>query len=348
MFLSLLGTEKGTFRTLEKRIGEYMTTYLAIEKETPITPLAAGDAQRIRDYVADSKAASTRRIYQSDWRHFTTWCAEHGFADLLPIAPEILAAFLTELADDGRAVATIARKLAAITFAHELAEVEITPRRALVTRTMEGIRRRKGTAPKQMKALLTPDIRALVMGLPASMAGVRDRALLLIGYAGAFRRSELVALNVEDIEEDDEGLRIHLRRSKTDQAGAGQWKGIPRGAHLETCPVRAYQAWLFAAGVVSGPAFRRVDRHGRVHPDRLNDRGVARAVKQAAEAAGLDPKKFAAHSLRRGFVTAAHRAGVDVIDIMAQTGHKKIETVQRYIEKEKVLGKRNAARRVGL
>jgi site-specific recombinase XerD len=304
--------------------------------------------QRISDYVEESKAASTRRAYRSDWQQFTSWCQDNRLPIALPVAPETIAAYLTTLADDGRAVSTIQRKLAAIAFAHELAEVEVTTRRAIVARTMEGIRRAKGTAPRQARPTLTADIRAMVMQLPATNSGIRNRALLLLGFAGAFRRSELVSLNIEDIEEDDDGLRILIRKSKTDQAGEGRWVGIPRGQHLETCPVRAYQAWIETAAITAGAVFRRVNRHGHIFDDRLDDRAVARVVKETAKEAGLNPKNFSGHSLRAGFVTAAYRAGAREVDIMAQTGHRRIDTLAKYVRKDKVLGKQNAARKVGL
>lgn len=305
--------------------------------------------ERVKALVNESRAASTRRAYRSDWQLFTNWCEENGFVITLPIEPEVVAAYLTELFDEKKAISTIQRKLAAIAFAHKLKNFESPTRFSLVTQTMEGIRREcAGKPPHHAKEVLTVDIRAMVMQLPATVSGIRNRAVLLLGFAGAFRRSELVALNIEDIEEDTEGLRILIRRSKTDQAGEGRWVGIPRGQHLETCPVRAYQAWIEAADISSGPVFRRINRHGQIFDDRMDDRAVARIVKQTAQAAGLNAKKYSGHSLRAGFVTAAYRAGSREADIMAQTGHKRIETLTRYIRKQEILGKNNAARKIGL
>ena len=186
----------------------------------------------------------------------------------------------------------------------------------------------------------------MVATLPDNLLGLRDRALLLIGFAGAFRRSELVSLDVEDVEECAEGLRVTLRRSKTDQEGAGEVKGIPYGRKLETCPVRALRAWLEAAGITAGPIFRSVNRHGQVQPGRLSDKAVALVVKRAAEAAGFDATRYAGHSLRTGLTTSAAAAGVQERDIMRQTGHRSVNMVRRYI-REGELFRSNAAAQVG-
>ncbi len=176
--------------------------------------------------------------------------------------------------------------------------------------------------------------------------GVGDRALLLLGFAGAFRRAELVGLDVEDLTETDEGLEVMIRRSKTDQEGAGRKVGVPFGSDPATCPVRSVRAWRQAAGVDTGPLFRGV-LHGRLVSERLSTLGVARAVKRAAKAAGLDPSKFSGHSLRAGLVTCAARAGKSLNAIMEQTGHRSVPMVRRYI-RDASLFKDNAAAGIGL
>jgi integrase len=186
----------------------------------------------------------------------------------------------------------------------------------------------------------------MVDTLPDSLLGIRDRALLLVGFAGAFRRSELVGLDVADVEFKREGLVVTLERSKTDQEGAGRKIGIPYGSNPATCPVRALQAWLEASATTEGALFRTMNRHGHVK-DRLSGQGVAIVVKRCAEAAGLNPDDYAGHSLRSGLATSAAAAGVSERAIMNQTGHKSVNMVRRYI-REGSLFRENAAAGVGL
>jgi site-specific recombinase XerD len=314
-----------------------------------ITQTQAGElaalAQATREYIRQAKAPNTVRAYRSDWEQFTSWCQAQGLA-ALPATPETLAAYLAHEAAT-HPVSTLQRRLSAISQAHQAAGRESPARSEVVRLTMKGIRRAKGTAPTQKAPAVTQDVQAMVATLPDNLLGLRDRALLLIGFAGAFRRSELVSLDVEDVEECAEGLRVTLRRSKTDQEGAGEVKGIPYGRKLETCPVRALRAWLEAAGITAGPIFRSVNRHGQVQPGRLSDKAVALVVKRAAEAAGLDASRYAGHSLRAGLATSAAAAGVQERDIMRQTGHRSVTMVRRYI-REGELFRANAAAAVGL
>jgi Phage integrase family len=187
---------------------------------------------------------------------------------------------------------------------------------------MAGIRRAKGTAPETKAPTLTDDIRAMCAKLPEGLLGVRDRALLLLGFAGAFRRSELVSLDVSDLELNSQGLVVMLRRSKTDQEGAGRKIGIPYGSTYWTCPVRSLQAWLEESGIVEGPLFRCVNRHGKIQPGRLSGFAVSLIVKRYAAAAGLDVTKSSGHSLRAGFATSAAIGGASERAIMNQTGHR--------------------------
>ena len=201
-----------------------------------------------------------------------------------------------------------------------------------------GCRRFRGTGIRMA------DIAALLASLPDSLLGIRDRALLLVGFAGAFRRFELVALNVEDLEFTKEGLKVLIRCSKTDQEGEGQPIGIAHGMNL--CPVKALDAWLAAAGITEGPVFRSVTRGGKIK-GRLSDRAVALAVKRYARAAGLDAAKYAGHSLRAGFVTQAVINQVPEVTIMKQTRHKSADMLRRYV-RETTLFRDNASARVGL
>jgi len=217
----------------------------------------------------------------------------------------------------------------------------------IVRATLKGIRRTLGTAAAQKAPTLTDDIRAMVDATDAGLIGVRDRALILLGFAGAFRRSELVGLDTEDCAFGKDGLTVTLRRSKTDQDGAGRKIGIPHGANPETCPVRTIQAWIEQAGIASGPLFRSINRHGQVQAGRLSGIDVARVVKKLADRAGLDAAKFAGHSLRAGHATSAAIAGASERSIMNQTGHRSVQMVRRYI-RDGSLFRENSAGKLGL
>jgi site-specific recombinase XerD len=298
-----------------------------------------------RDYIRASKADSTRRAYRSDWQHFDTWCLAHGFVSM-PAEVSTVALYVSALAED-RKVATIGRSLAAISQAHQSAGYATPTTTAAVRAVMAGIRRAKGTAPTTKAPALTDDIRAMVAATPPNLLGTRDRALLLVGFAGAFRRSEMVALDREDVETTRDGLVVTIRRSKTDQDGAGRKIAIPYGSNPETCPVRALEAWLAALGIATGALFRPVNRHGRMQPGRLSGFAVALVVKRYAAAAGLDPAKYAGHSLRAGLATAAAIGGASERSIMNQTGHRSTAMVPRYI-RDGNLFRENAAGKCGL
>jgi integrase len=237
--------------------------------------------------------------------------------------------------------------LNAITEAHKAAGMESPTHSGVVRNTLKGIRRTLGTAPTQKAPALTDDIRAMVDATDAGMIGTRDRALVLLGFAGAFRRSELVGLDVEDCVFGKDGLTVTLRRSKTDQDGAGRKIGIPYGSNPETCPVRTIQAWMELAGISSGPLLRSINRHGKLGPGHLSGIDVARVVKRLAERAGLDAVKFAGHSLRAGHATSAAIAGASERSIMNQTGHRSVQMVRRYI-RDGSLFRENSAGKLGL
>lgn len=300
--------------------------------------------ERTREYLDAARADNTRRAYRNDWARFAAWCAERGLAPL-PAAPTTVALYLTD-GVEALSISTLGRHLVSIAQAHRAGGHPTPTTDAIVASVWRGIRRTHGTAQVGKSALVVDDLRVLVATLPEGTAGARDRALLLLGFAGAFRRSELVALDVADLDFRAEGLVVTLRRSKTDQEGAGQTVGIPFGRSPETCPVLAVRAWLALVGE-AGPLFVSVDRFGRAAPTRLSDRDVARIVKRAAEAAGLDPARFAGHSLRSGLATSAARAGVEERVIMAQTRHRSVAVVRRYIH-DGSLFRANAAASVGL
>ncbi len=257
-----------------------------------------------------------------------------------------LALYLTDRAETCKP-ATLGRRLVTIAQAHKTAGHDTPTTTPPVRAVWAGIRRVKGTAQEGKAAAVTDDVRTMVAGLPHTLRGHRDRALLLLGFAGAFRRSELVALAVADVEDTHAGLVVTLRKSKTDQAGAGRKVGIPYGTYVESCPVRAYRAWREASGIIQGPLFRSVDWRDTLSAGPLSDKGVARIVKRRAKAAGLDPTKYSGHSLRAGLATAAAAAGKSERAIMAQTGHKSLPMVRRYI-REGDLFRENAAANLGL
>lgn len=215
----------------------------------------------VRAYQRASKANATVRAYTSDARVFQDWCAQFGFQSL-PASPEAVAGFIVSEAENGRAASTLGRRLAAIRYAHKLARAADPTDDEGVRAAMKGARRKVGVAPTQKAAATAEILAALLMRTPDTLTGKRDRALLALGFAGAFRRSELVALDVEDLRDDPEGLRVLVRRGKTDQEGSGFEKAIPHGRFIR--PVALVREWLDAAGITSGPVFRPVSRSGRV------------------------------------------------------------------------------------
>lgn len=300
---------------------------------------------QVREFIRASKAENTIRGYRSDWRDFCGWCDTHGMT-ALPASPEAVASYIAECAARLK-VGSVQRRLNAIAQAHKAVGLDSPTHHAMVANTMKGIRRTLGTAPVQKAPTLTDDIRAMVDDTDAGVIGTRDRALLLLGFAGAFRRSELVALELEDCAFGKDGLTVTLRRSKTDQESAGRKIGIPYGSNPDTCPVRTLQAWIELAGIATGALFRSINRHGQAQAGRLSGIDVARVVKKLATRAGLDPAKYAGHSLRAGHATSAAIAGASERSIMKQTGHRSVQMVRRYI-RDGSLFRENSAGKLGL
>jgi integrase len=309
-------------------------------------PIGDPEAAAIRGYLDASQAPRTRAAYRRDWAAFAGWCADRRLASL-PASAETVARYLVDQADAGLRVATLVRRISAISQAHQAADLDTPTRALLVRKILAGIKRRRGVAQRAVAPILPDDLRAMLALLDDSPAGLRDRAILLLGFAGAFRRSEIVALDVGDLVMRREGLVVTLRRSKTDQEGQGTVKGIPSGRHAATCPVRAVGAWIAAARLTGGPLFRPIDRHGNIRARRLADFHVARLIKRLAAACGLDASLYSGHSLRAGLATAAAAAGVAERAIMRQTGHRSERIVRRYI-RDGALFRENAAGAVGL
>ena len=298
-----------------------------------IRPVALREAAKAAsDYAKASKAASTRRAYQTDAADFVRWCKRQS-VEALPASVDTVAAYLASLAGLGLKASTITRRCAGIRYMHRLAGVESPTSNEALKAVLSGIRRSIGTAVTR-KAPATADVvRVILADVRHDLRGVRDRALLLLGFAGAFRRSELVAFNVGDLEETAEGLLVHIRKSKTDQEGIGDFVSIPHGSRLR--PVAGVTAWLQAAGISEGPLFRSIKKGGSVTLERLSDRSVAKILKKRAEAAGFDPTIFSGHSLRAGFVTAALHHGADILRVMDVTRHREVNTLKTYDRRAK-------------
>lgn len=299
-----------------------------------ILPEPAPLVRSAKSYAAAARSRRTREEYAKQWAAFCAWCAREALCEL-PAAPQTLALYLAARADEGRKVATLALALSAISEAHRVAGHPSPRGDRLVRETWKGVRRRLGVAPEQKNPLSPRDLQRIVEQLPSGLVGLRDRALVLLGFAGAFRRSELVALDAGDLTFVPEGLEALVRRSKTDQEGAGHLKVIAYGSDPATCPVRAMKDWLELAGIGEGPAFRPINRHEQIHDKRLTAHAVAVIVKRSATRAGLSDRQLSGHSLRAGFVTTAKQHGADDAAIMDQTGHKSLSMVHRYNRRTK-------------
>lgn len=294
-----------------------------------------------------ARAGSTLRAYSHDWQQFRLWCERNALI-ALPASSQTVILYSTDLTKNQlKKWNTLSRRLAAISQLHSQAGFESPTRSWVVKQFLQGLRRELGVAPARKKPLLVADLQEIVKQIPDSMLGKRDRALLLVGFTGAFRRSELIGLNIEDLEETRDGMVVHIRRSKTDPEGEGRKLGIPRGVDRATCPIRAILEWSAAAQLSSGPLFRSVNRHGQVLGARLSGEGVAMVVKRYADNLGYDPAQFAGHSLRSGLATSAAAAGKSERAIMNQTGHRSVSTLRRYI-RDGNLFRENAAGGLGL
>lgn len=294
------------------------------------------------------RSPRTLRAYASQWRGFVAWCASVG-VEPLPASPETVCAWMAaRAADHGVKVATIAVGLTAIDSAHRACGLTSRKGHPTVARTWAGIRRQLGAAQRRAVAITPKQLAQMSAALPDTSLGIRDRALLVVGFAGAFRRSELAALDLEDCEFTDEGLRITVRSSKTDQEGVGVVVGLPYGSNPATCPVRTLRAWIARATLASGALFRAYAPHGGPMGKRLGGNDVARVVKRSAMRAGLDPAHMSGHSLRAGLATAASRAGKSDRAIMLQGRWKSRAMLDRYVRDGRLLDADNAAAGIGL
>jgi integrase len=326
-----------------------MTQEITTTTQTDAGAALAAYAPQVRHYVQASKADNTRKAYAAHMRTFQAWAAGANVS-ALPAAPETVVAFITDQATDkqdrkGRKASTLQAALAAIAYAHKAAGMVNPCDDIRVTTTMQGIRRKIGTRPAQKAPATLDVVRRMVITLPHDLRGTRDRAIILCGFWGAFRRSELVALTVADVRFNKAGAAVFIARSKTDQDAAGMVKNLQAMADASICPVAALREWLRVSGIQSGALFRGIDKTGALHTGNMGGREVARVVKRACVAAQISEAQYAGHSLRAGFVTDAATAGAQAWEISEQTGHAAGSRVlQSYIR----AAGRGAARAISL
>jgi site-specific recombinase XerD len=316
---------------------------LPIVAPDPLAPYLA----EAESYARRAKAANTLKAYRSDWAAFDAFCRGRGLPSL-PAAPATVAAYA---ADAARALKanTVERRLTAISQAHQLAGLANPVEEKLVRTVMAGIRRVKGTAQRGKEPLSPAILRQMFSGLPEEdLRTLRDRALLLVGFAGALRRSELVALRLEDVRFTDDGLVVTIPQSKTDPEGKGQTVGIPYGSHPESCPVRALAAWVERSNLTEGCLFPALGRWGGERTGQtICDHQLAKLNQSLCRRAGLDPSAYSGHSLRSGLATAAAEGGASERAIMEQTRHRSLKQVRKYIRRGSLF-QDNAAARSGL
>ena len=280
--------------------------------------------------LKNSKANNTLRAYQSDFKDFSSFCAKSGFSSM-PTEPKIIALYITNLSKTSK-FSTLKRRIASISVIHKLKGHYLDTKHPIIMENLHGIKRTLGSRQKAKKPILINDLKLIIKALDEEKKEkLRNRALILVGFAGGFRRSELVNLENEDIEFVDEGVKILIRRSKTDQIGIGMTKAIPSFKYVEYCPVDHLKNWMIE------------NKNDLVFP--ISDKNVALIIKKHALSAGLDEKKYAGHSLRSGFATTTAEYGASERNIMAMTGHKSVDMVRRYI-KEADLFKNNALNKI--
>jgi integrase len=308
---------------------------------------AVEELEDVLTYAREAKAQSTRRAYKADWRDFDAYLKKRGRTSV-PADPDEVARYLRHLITQRRLkVSTVNRRLAAISEQHKANGYPSPSDEWVVKNTLRRLRVEHGTPARGKAPLLTEDLKKIVSAIPDTLAGTRDRALLLLGFAGAMRRRELVSLDIQDLALAPEGLVVSVNKSKTDQIHKGRKIGIPYGQFDHTCPVRAVLRWLEESKLSNGPLFRGVTKHGAVRTTRLTDQIVADIVKRYTKAIGKYPGRFSAHSLRAGFITSAAIAGVPERAIQDQSGHQSVTILRRYI-RDACIFRFNAAAKVGL
>lgn len=296
---------------------------------TSNTNLTIGEVgAQAKKFIIESTSEATRKAYRSDLTIFVGWCNEHGF-EAMPALPTTIADFLAHQANDGVSPSTLNRRIAAIRYAHEAAGMNSPTTDKLVSATLKGIKRKVGAKIDKKAAATVDKVYQMIAQCDTkAIQGKRDKAILLLGFAGAFRRSELAGLELSDIEFVTDGAKITIRKSKTDQEAQGQTIAIYNGK-LDVCGI--LKDYLQAAGIVDGALFRPITKSDQTRNQAITDKSIAKIVKRYAEAAGLNPDDFSGHSLRSGFITSAAEAGANLFKIMDVSRHKSVQTVKGYV-----------------
>ena len=298
--------------------------------------------------LQSSKANNTVRAYKSDFNDFGIFCAQNGFKSL-PSDPKIVSLYLTHLSTKDAKMSTLKRRLVSIGVIHKLKGHYLDTKHPAIIENIMGIKRRKGSIQKAKKPILINSLKLIIDAIDQqNKQGIkkfRDRSIILIGFSGGFRRNEIVSLDSDDLDFVPEGLKINIKRSKTDQFGEGFTKALPYFDSSQYCPVVSLKNWLDISKITSGPVFRRFVKGSKLSENRLTDQTVALLIKEYLNLAGIDSKHYSGHSLRSGFATSAAESGAEERNIMAMTGHKSTEMVRRYI-KEANLFKNNALNKI--
>ncbi len=297
--------------------------------------------------LKSSKANNTLRAYKSDFRDFGAFCAKHGF-NSMPTEPKIVSLYLTHLSTSTK-ISTLRRRLVSIGVIHKLKGHYLDTKHPVIIENLMGIKRKKGSIQVGKKPILINHLKQIINVIDnqkiEKIKKLRNRTLILIGFGGGFRRTELISIDYEDLDFAEEGLKITLRRSKTDQFGEGLVKGIPYFTNEKYCPVISLKNWINLSKIKTGPIFRRFAKGSILTENRLTDQSVVLIIKDCLKLAGIENKNFSGHSLRSGFATVAAESGADERSIMAMTGHKTTQMVRRYI-KEANIFKNNALNKI--
>ena len=300
--------------------------------------------------LQSSKANNTVRAYKSDFNDFEIFCVQNGFKSL-PSDPKIVSLYLTHLSSKDAKMSTLKRRLVSIGVIHKLKGHYLDTKHPSIIENIMGIKRRKGSIQKAKKPILINSLKLIINAIDEQnnqeIKKLRDRSIILIGFSGGFRRNEIVSLDNDDLDFVSEGVKINIKRSKTDQFGEGFTKALPYFDSSQYCPVISLKKWLDISKITSGPVFRRFLKGSKLSENRLTDQTVAILIKKYLNLAGINSKNYSGHSLRSGFATSAAESGVEERNIMAMTGHKSTEMVRRYI-KEANLFKNNALNKIKL
>ena len=316
-------------------MNDIITDIKALQKETLLN-------------LQSSKAINTVRAYKSDFNDFGLFCAQNGFKSL-PSEPKIVSLYLTYLSTKDAKMSTLKRRLVSIGVIHKLKGQYLDTKHPSIIENLMGIKRRKGSIQKGKKPILISSLKIIIDVIDQQnreeIKKLRDRSIILIGFSGGFRRNEIVSLDYDDLDFVPEGLKINIKRSKTDQFGEGSKKALPYFDNSQYCPVVSLKNWIEITKINSGALFRRFSKGSKLKDKRLTDQTVALLIKEYLQLAGIDSKNYSGHSLRSGFATSAAESGVEERSIMAMTGHKSTEMVRRYI-KEANLFKNNALNKI--